>query len=94
MWLCLLPPSAYLFYPSELVDVDFGEPLHSVVICGTTHPLEDELLKWHRAPVPAAEKTAAGVPAEGAEGADATPGVVEAAAAGGDVGVEEQETPR
>lgn len=34
--------------PSELLDVDFGAPLHSLVICGTTHPLEDELLKWHR----------------------------------------------
>lgn len=28
--------------------MDFGEPLHSLIICGTTHPLEDELLKWHR----------------------------------------------
>ncbi|CAM9779776.1 unnamed protein product [Choristocarpus tenellus] len=34
---------------SELLDVDFGSPLHSLVICGTTHPLEDELLKWHMA---------------------------------------------
>ncbi|CAM9620818.1 unnamed protein product [Discosporangium mesarthrocarpum] len=32
---------------SELVNVDFGDPLHSLVICGTTHPLEEELLKWH-----------------------------------------------
>lgn len=34
---------------SELLEVDFGGPLHCLVICGTTHPLEEELLKWHRA---------------------------------------------
>lgn len=38
----------HLISSSELLDVDFGAPLHSLVICGTTHPLEDELLKWHR----------------------------------------------
>lgn len=32
---------------SELLEVDFGGPLHCLVICGTTHPLEEELLKWH-----------------------------------------------
>ncbi len=41
---------------SELLDVDFGEPLHSLVICGTTHPLEDELLKWHRVTADRIEK--------------------------------------
>jgi len=29
----------------QLVDVDFGPPLHSVVICGETHELEDEVLR-------------------------------------------------
>lgn len=82
-----LPPFSSLFYPSELLDVDFGEPLHSLVICGTTHPLEDELLKWHRAPVPEADRPAAGVPADGADVVDATPDIVEAAEAG------EKETP-
>lgn len=81
-------------YCSELLDVDFGEPLHSLVICGTTHPLEDELLKWHR--VAAADRPAAGLPAEGGGEVDATPGVVEAAVAAGAVGVPggEQDTPR
>lgn len=34
---------------SELLDVEMGGPLHCLVICGTTHPLENELLKWYSA---------------------------------------------
>lgn len=29
----------------QLLDVDFGAPLHSLVIAGTTHPIEDEILE-------------------------------------------------
>ncbi len=29
----------------ELVSQDFGEPLHSLIICGETHDLEVEMLK-------------------------------------------------
>ena len=29
----------------QLLDVDFGAPLHSLVIAGTTHPVEDEILE-------------------------------------------------
>ena len=32
----------------ELLDVDFGAPLHSLVIAGTTHPIEDEILERFR----------------------------------------------
>lgn len=86
------PPSSF---PSELLHVDFGEPLHSLVICGTTHPLEDELLKWHRV-TGGTERPAAEVAAEDAEEVDAGPGVADAAVAAGDVGVEDEarETPR
>ena len=45
----------------------FGAPLHSLVICGTTHPLEDELLKWHRV-------ESESPPAEGGEIAEAAEG--------------------
>ena len=27
----------------DLLDVDFGAPLHSLAICGTIHPLEQEV---------------------------------------------------
>mmetsp|Transcript_14872 Transcript_14872/g.19618 ORF Transcript_14872/g.19618 Transcript_14872/m.19618 type:complete len:274 (+) Transcript_14872:133-954(+) len=30
---------------SDLATTDFGEPLHSLVICGELHPLEQEMLK-------------------------------------------------
>lgn len=82
---------------SELLDVDFGEPLHSLVICGTTHPLEDELLKWHRvggaqSPVETAG-TAVQAPDRGAEGEGAATGVAAAeGAALAQDGV--QDTPR
>lgn len=33
----------------ELLGVEMGGPLHCLVICGTTHPLENELLKWYSA---------------------------------------------
>lgn len=94
---CAYPPLFVVYfphYPSELLDVDFGEPLHSLVICGATHPLEDELLKWHRVAV--ADRPAAGVQAERAEEVDAAPGVVEAAEEAGAAGVEDggEETPR
>jgi diphthine synthase len=29
----------------ELKDVDFGGPLHSMVICGELHPLEEEMIE-------------------------------------------------
>ncbi|PIA55516.1 hypothetical protein AQUCO_00700071v1 [Aquilegia coerulea] len=31
----------------ELLDIDFGAPLHSLVIVGKTHPLEQEMLKFY-----------------------------------------------
>lgn len=31
----------------ELRAVDFGPPLHCLVIVGKTHPLEDEMLDFH-----------------------------------------------
>ncbi|GAB4821185.1 hypothetical protein N2152v2_008231 [Parachlorella kessleri] len=35
----------------ELLEVDFGAPLHSLVIAGTTHPIEDEILeRFHLQP--------------------------------------------
>ncbi|CAM9163441.1 unnamed protein product [Ascophyllum nodosum] len=34
---------------SDILNVDMGGPLHCLVICGTTHPLEEKLLKWHGA---------------------------------------------
>ena len=32
----------------ELKDVDFGAPLHSVVIAGDMHPLEEEMYNYYR----------------------------------------------
>lgn len=32
----------------ELLKVDFGTPLHSLVICGQLHPLEQEILEFFR----------------------------------------------
>ena len=32
---------------SELLDIDFGEPLHSLVIAGETHPLERDVLAMY-----------------------------------------------
>lgn len=64
---------------SELLGVDFGAPLHSLVICGTTHPLEDELLKWHRVQKPP-------TPAEGSELAEEVEGGERAEEAGGGEG--------
>lgn len=32
----------------ELLDVDFGPPLHSVVIAGTTHVMEEEFLSFYK----------------------------------------------
>lgn len=31
---------------AQLRDVDFGEPLHSMVICGELHPLEQEMIRY------------------------------------------------
>ncbi|CAM9285235.1 unnamed protein product [Phaeothamnion confervicola] len=45
----------------ELLEVDFGGPLHSLVLCGETHPLEAEVLQFFmfkendRAPPPVAD---------------------------------------
>ena len=43
---------------ADLLEVDFGAPLHSLVISGDRHPIEDEILQqfWHApggAPLPA-----------------------------------------
>ncbi len=32
---------------NDILEVDFGEPLHSLVIVGNVHPLEDEMLKFY-----------------------------------------------
>ena len=32
---------------AELLDVDFGAPLHSFVIAGETHPLEEEFFEMY-----------------------------------------------
>jgi diphthine synthase len=32
----------------ELLSVDFGAPLHTVALCGETHPLEDEILAHYK----------------------------------------------
>ena len=32
----------------QLLAVDFGAPLHSLALCGETHPLEDEILETMR----------------------------------------------
>ena len=32
----------------SLLDVDFGPPLHSLVIAGDTHVIEDEILALYR----------------------------------------------
>lgn len=31
----------------DLLDVDFGSPLHCLVITGETHPVEDEMLEFY-----------------------------------------------
>lgn len=31
----------------QLLDVDFGEPLHCLVIVGETHPVEEEMLGFY-----------------------------------------------
>ncbi len=35
---------------AELADVDFGPPLHSLILAGDTHVVEQELLAHFRAP--------------------------------------------
>ena len=32
----------------ELLNVDFGAPLHSLIIAGQTHAMEDEVLQLYR----------------------------------------------
>jgi diphthine methyl ester synthase len=32
----------------ELLKVDFGEPLHSLVICGSLHIIEEEILSFYK----------------------------------------------
>ncbi|GKU93967.1 hypothetical protein SLEP1_g7515 [Rubroshorea leprosula] len=32
----------------QLLTVDFGKPLHCLVIVGKTHPVEDEMLEFYR----------------------------------------------
>lgn len=43
-----LHPHASLKPVSELLDVDFGDPLHYLVICGRTNSDEDKLLERYR----------------------------------------------
>ena len=31
----------------ELLDVDFGAPLHCLIVVGETHPLEQEMLEFY-----------------------------------------------
>ena len=33
---------------ASLADVDFGQPLHSLIIAGTTHAIEDEILELYK----------------------------------------------
>lgn len=35
----------------QLLDVDFGSPLHCLVIVGETHPLEEEMLEFYKTDV-------------------------------------------
>jgi len=32
----------------DLLDVDFGPPLHSLIIAGETHVIEDEILQLYK----------------------------------------------
>jgi len=41
----LLPVQIVYGTLSQLLEVDFGAPLHCLVICGETHPLEQEVSK-------------------------------------------------
>ncbi|KAI3426102.1 hypothetical protein D9Q98_008070 [Chlorella vulgaris] len=43
----------------QLLDVDYGPPLHSLVIAGNTHPIEDEYLRQFSVAAAAGEATAA-----------------------------------
>lgn len=31
----------------KLLDVDFGPPLHCLIIVGETHPVEEEMIEFH-----------------------------------------------
>lgn len=33
---------------TDLLDVDFGAPLHCLVIVGETHPVEEEMLEFYK----------------------------------------------
>ena len=57
---------------AQLAEQDLGPPLHSLVIAGDTHPIEEEYLAQFR--VGAAQQAAAA--AAGGGGADAPTGVV------------------
>lgn len=56
---------------SELLQVDFGEPHYSLVICGTTDPEEDKLLEWYRVTGGPVEHSRLKQPTDGEYGADA-----------------------
>jgi len=32
----------------KLLDIDFGPPLHCLIIVGETHPLEEEMLEFYK----------------------------------------------
>lgn len=32
------------FFPTELAESDLGEPLHSLIICGECHPIEEDAM--------------------------------------------------
>lgn len=47
----------------QLLDVDFGPPLHCLVIAGDVHVMEEEILRFYRLAAAAATTTAAGAAA-------------------------------
>ena len=69
----------------ELVDIDFGAPLHSVIIVGETHELEDEVLaSFSVAKVAGAEAAAEAGAGSGEATAEVAAGAGSGAGAGGD----------
>jgi len=44
----------------QLLDVDFGPPLHCLIIAGSVHVVEEEILGYYRLGAPGAAAAAAG----------------------------------
>jgi diphthine synthase len=59
---------------AELLDVDFGPPLHCLIIAGTVHVVEEEILGYYRIGAPGA---AGGAAAAGEGGSTAAALAVE-----------------